>query len=535
MREMANQSNSPVAEKEMVVALLAPELLGSNPDLAGLRKTLESSGENVRVMLCLSDRTEDAIVDALTKSGAEVEILLGPGIELPPTTRHVLRVPPGTSKDDQNEFALALSDVVVAASGSETSPLGRMAAELHKPVITPGCPLPAISRAARITHRLDPDIPGWHSWPRVFGRLEQSIVELFAYNWLGREGDGVAESRRRLRKCWSGTWRPASYFAPEESDASGNWRELAPDRSAVDNASKIVSSFDAMDRSALYGSYIHRDFVWVEYLGAALAVLMAVIGELWRNQHLTGALEFLLLLLVLGLVLFARHVRLQDRWMACRLGAEQLRIARMSLPLLVLPPALATADTPPAGDGKGKSGDKVELELAALAEVKQTVRAQGLPRVDGALTLDKAVKWLGLIVDDQVDYHHRNHRKLETAERRLRFVTTAIFISAILAVGTHFRWPAEGLILVTAAGPALAAALHGAVARLGIVHRSALSIDAEKELKRISDDLAKSVELPVSEDAWRRVRRLAFEAAAAMGRENTSWHGLVRRYADELP
>ena len=33
----------------------------------------------------------------------------------------------------------------------------------------------------------------------------------------------------------------------------------------------------------------------------------------------------------------------------------------------------------------------------------------------------------------------------------------------------------------------------------------------------------------------RDVRRLAFAATDAMGRENTSWHGLVRRYRDELP
>jgi hypothetical protein len=533
MGNMANHSDSAVAEKEIVVVLLQPELLGSPPDLAGLRKTLESAAENTRGLLCLSDRTDDTIVDLLTKIGAEVQILLGPGIELQQPTSAVLHAPPGTSKDDQNEFALALSDVVLAAPGLEESSLGRMAAQLHKPIIAPGRPLPVISRGAKITARLDPDIPGWHSWPRVFGRFEQSIIELFAYNWLGRDGDGVAESRKRLRRCWSSTWRPASYFAPEESDDRRNWRKLAPDRSAVDDASKIVSSFDAMDRSALYGSYVHRDFVWIEYLGAALAVLMAVIGELWTNQHITGFFELLLLLLVLALVLFARHVRLQDRWMACRLGAEQLRIARMSLPLLVVPPALATADRPPPGDRQ--RGDEAEFGLAALAEVKRAVRAQGLPRVDDALPLDKAVDWLRLIVDDQIKYHKRNHRKLETAERRLRFVTAGIFVSAIIAVVTRFSWPAEGLILLTAAAPALAAALHGAVARLGIVHRSGLSIDAEKELKQISAALERSLALPVSEEAWRRVRRLAFEAAAAMGRENTSWHGLVRRYTDQLP
>jgi hypothetical protein len=41
--------------------------------------------------------------------------------------------------------------------------------------------------------------------------------------------------------------------------------------------------------------------------------------------------------------------------------------------------------------------------------------------------------------------------------------------------------------------------------------------------------------MPPDDNAWSHVRHLAFEAAEAMGRENTSWHGLVRRYRDDLP
>ena len=35
-----------------------------------------------------------------------------------------------------------------------------------------------------------------------------------------------------------------------------------------------------MDRSALYGSYIHRDLIWVTHFGAAFAVFAAVAGAL---------------------------------------------------------------------------------------------------------------------------------------------------------------------------------------------------------------------------------------------------------------
>jgi hypothetical protein len=99
----------------------------------------------------------------------------------------------------------------------------------------------------------------------------------------------------------------------------------------------------------------------------------------------------------------------------------------------------------------------------------------------------------------------------------------------MVAVLLHFCSHIGGLLLVTAAGPAFAAALHGAGTRLGIVHRAALSLDVERELKVVQKALAKLIATPPIElEAWR-------EAATSMGRESTAWHGLVRRYRDELP
>jgi hypothetical protein len=207
----------------------------------------------------------------------------------------------------------------------------------------------------------------------------------------------------------------------------------------------------------------------------------------------------------------------------------------MSLPMRVLPPALATADTKPTGNAR--TSKEVELGLVALAQVKRIVRDHGLPRLEPAPKPDQAARWLHWIIDDQTTYHHRNHHKLDRAEARLRFVTQALFATAMIAVLVHFCSHAKWLLLLTAAGPAAAAALHGAGTRLGIVHRAALSLDMERELRQIGTDLKKLIDNPprLELDAWSELRRLAFEAATAMGRETSSWHGLVRRYRDELP
>ncbi|HEX8168344.1 MAG TPA: hypothetical protein VF601_21475 [Beijerinckiaceae bacterium] len=539
MPKSIRPSGSRARGDKRLVVLLLPEVLGDAVDPAQLRATLASASTTVRVLLCLLPDDDRALVDVLTGLGVETEILLGADVPMPQTTAFVLRAPPGISPGEQKDFALALSDVVLVGPASGQSSFVRTATERGKPLIVPGGPLPRLPPLVSVTHRLDPEAPGWHARGRsCFGRFEQAIMEMFAYNWLGRHQGGVAESRKRLRNCFGREWQPSAYFAPD-----GCLKE-APDPAAIDPSSRIAAQFDAMDRSALYGSYVHRDLIWTAHLAAAFAVFAAVAGHLSVDVKALastwGVLELLSLLLVMSLVLGARRSSLQDRWTACRFGAEQLRIARMSLPLLVLPPALATEDAMPVGNDRGSK--EIELGLLALAEVKRAVRDQGLPRLEAALTPVRAAAWLHCIVADQAKYHHRNHHKLEQAESRLRFTTQAIFVLTMIAVVAHFCSHAEGLLFVTAAGPALAAALHGAGIRLGIVHRAALSLGVERDLRQIAEALDNLIKHPPSpedapavKEAWREVRRLASKAAETMGQENASWHGLVRRYQDELP
>jgi hypothetical protein len=521
-----NSGSSKPAGKTIVLVL--PKAL-RDPDADKLRATLVDPSNSVRVLLYLPDSMGHAFAATLAELRIETEILLAPEVAAPETEAFYLHMLPGTLPKDQIEFALALSDVVLIAPEFEQSALAVAARDLAKPIVAPGDPLPDIPSSTPVTDHLDPEAPGWRSRGRhVFGRLEQGIIELSAFAWLGWTKAGIAESRKQLRKCVSRKWLPGSYFAP------AGWEELAPDKAARDASSRIVACFDAMDRSAVHGSYIHRDLSWLTYFGAAFAVFAAVAGQL-SERSAWGAAELATLLLVAGLVLGARRYSLQERWTACRLGAEQLRIARMSLPLLVLPPALATADARPTGNTHASK--EAELDLVALAEVKRIVRDQGLPRLDPALNPARAARWLQWIIDDQTTYHHRNHHKLERAESRLQIATQALFAAAMIAVLVHFCWHNKWLLLLTAAGPAFAAALHGAGTRLGIVHRAALSLDMERDLKDIGTSLKKLIDdLPLLEqDAWREVRWLAFEAANAMGQESTSWHGLVRRYRDELP
>ena len=177
----------------------------------------------------------------------------------------------------------------------------------------------------------------------------------------------------------------------------------------------------------------------------------------------------------------------------------------------------------------------MELDSRALEEVKRAVRDHGLPRGTDRLEPSKAARWVHCIVADQINYHHRNHAKLERVESWLTYCAQALFLIALIAVVRHLWSHEHGLLLFTAAGPAFAAALHGAGTRLGIVHRAALSGEIEKELRQIDSNLIKLIDgTHPAKDPAAEVRALASAAAEAMGSENTSWHGLVRRYKEEL-
>ena len=515
-----------------MIALLLPDLVDCAKDGDALRETLRTAPRQTRLLVCIPDSPAAPTLSAVAGTDIDRQVLLGHEVEKVESGAFVVKAPPGMSRTDVIEFALALSDVVLVSARNENRRWARHSKKLGKTLVAVGSPLhPLASESLDVTSGLDPESGGWLVRGRcIFGRLEQAILEFLAlFGWDGK---------KRKNKFWRSfalRWRPTSYF-------SAGWEEVCPDQAASKH-SHLNRCFEAMDRSALYGSSIHRDITWAAHFGVACAVLFAVLGYTSGDHSFYPWFEFSSLLVV-GSVVWTRWISLQERWTACRLGAEQLRIARMSLPLLVLPGALATADDEPADDAK------VDYEFSALAQVKRAVRQQGLPLVDcSSLPAVEAARWLQLIVVDQLHYHERNHQTLDRAEVTLNGISTIIFCASLLTVALPLFVPplrdrageslflSEGSYLVFAAvGPALVAALHGAGTRLGFVHRAALSRDMQKQLAGIAQSLDTLIKSAASStSAWQEVRALAYAAADAMGAENSSWHRLVRRYRDELP
>lgn len=543
-----------LAARSTLVILITCETLGDLPDEASVIGSIRQAEKPVRVIMSVTENSGLPLAHRMSRHDIEVELLLGPAVrDQPPLGVHFARFPWLADSKDQDEFALALSDVMIVDPARHSHALVRRALELGKPVIAPGAGLPALPEFRSVGARLDPLAPQRTRHRHYFsGRLEQFSIELLGL--LVPQEDSFRVRLKRVADClrFNGVWGPKSWF-PRDCE------NYAPDARAYEASSPLVTRFVALDRSAVLGAYRHRDLTWIAHFGAAWAVLAAVAGAivLLRTPHggatpgyaehaslwtvVWAIVELLLLLVVLGIVFYLRRGGLRDRWTACRLGAEQLRIARMCLPLLVLQRALISPDEWPGS--RPLAGAALDLTRDVLSEVKRAIRAHGLPRPDPGNDTRKAACWVKCIVDDQILYHERNHRKLECAERSLRLIADGVFLLAFAAVvvelASHY-WPClpggPWLLVLTAAGPAFAGAFHGAATRLAITDRIALSQGMEQELRPIQRALHEVIHRPVlNAKDWGETRGLAFRAADAMGRENQSWLGLVRLQRDTLP
>jgi len=571
---------------------------GPQPTSPRVMESLRDQG-NVRIILRARDPSGLAEGAEAQRVGLPIHVILDAGQTPPSWAADRIVTIPAQEQEQGDALALALSDAVIdlddeRCDASTAEALVESARKLGKHVISYKNPasliLPVPFGADALECGLDPD-SGWRRIAsRWIGRTEVIFSELFVVQ-------NCKKNLKNLRRCLGWDWTVKSYFAPEMEHA--DWRMLCPDTAQTAEASLSVC-FNRLDRRAKFGASAHRDVIWLGHLLAAAAVFAAVAGTLDPVQEKGwGAAEFLLLVLIGGITFASIKLRVQKRWMAYRLATEQLRIARMCVPLLVVPPLLMSTDYT-TKQGVIAGADDADGDNEVERVVKRAIRDHGLPRFINSLEYGSASEWLKLIVNDQANYHKRNVETLERVETRLHAVAAATFFLALGAVILHLieglptvqiciailigvagvgvgavklirccRWKplplasdhikheelwrigirimaasaggallfflfrAHALLLVTAAGPALAAAFHGISTRLGLTNRIAESRTAWVDLNNVLTELASTA--PGEELPLNNVRALAQRATRAMNAETRRWHGLLRRQFDILP
>ena len=138
-------------------------------------------------------------------------------------------------------MAFALSDVLIAEDAPAAEPMRARAEALGKRIVQPGAGLPCPpATGASIAAKLDPTLSGWHSRYRtIYGRLDQALLELFAWNWTDepgkRSGGWLA-----LRRCFRRQWGASAYYGPELPHGGSAY--------ALDPAAPILTLFECFDR-----------------------------------------------------------------------------------------------------------------------------------------------------------------------------------------------------------------------------------------------------------------------------------------------
>src|SRR5215472_544051 len=206
----SHSGNRGHSERRQVVALLLPDLVDCAADRDALRETLRTAPRETRLLVCIPESPAEPLLSAVADLDVDRQFLLGHEVEKVETGAFAVKAPPGISRDNLIEFALALSDVALVSARHENRQWARHAEKkLGKTLVAVGAPLHALSsEVLDVTSGLNPDGRGWLAWGRcAFGRLEQAVLEFLALFWW----DGKNRRNRLWRSFWSG-WRPVSYF-----------------------------------------------------------------------------------------------------------------------------------------------------------------------------------------------------------------------------------------------------------------------------------------------------------------------------------
>lgn len=519
------------------------------------------ANDNLQTHRCLvkvGSLDEAECLAAVLPPNVDVQILTNialPAWAFPNAT--VFNMPPGSQSAGAEGLALALSDVVLISGRDATTELHRRAKELGKVLIKPQDKLTPLPPQEHIDDlmRLDPQVH--RVWLYcVWGRLDALLAALLTFfPSIGRAFYAIAtalfrkpkvdETTREKRLAAAGSmllapflqlfdailgWRDhSSYLGPR------GWRDLCPDGRVGDRFVQpaMMAWFDRFERASGSGARCYRDLIWLAHLSAAAAVCSAVAGALWPGEELYWSI--LEILLLLGIVAIVWHGRngLQRRWMACRLGAEELRASILCTSLFATPDLLLKTYRAHPGDQASRFAASTADAVAARA-----VRDHGLSNLPATFTAVRAATWVHTIAKDQLSYHQRNHTKLGRLEFAIELLNVTLFGGVIVVVVAHLLdYHSPWTLFVTAGAPAVAAALHGAATQLNIVHRSKSSEGCADDLSEVVKHLAPFLvenRQPAPDD-WAVVREQAVRTANIMSKEVQDWHATLARQPLSLP
>lgn len=318
-----------------------------------------------------------------------------------------------------------------------------------------------------------------------------------------------------------------------------SWQELGFEDPVVIEPDAFRRRFEWSDREANVAAGRHRDATWILHILSAFAVFAAVAGAIRLLVHAGSPLWAFAELIAIGVIVATvwagKRFSWHRDWLSHRFVAEQIRYGRMGFPLLVLPDLALRSAT------QSDPQRRTRLLNAEQWILKRTLVASGPPRTEtGAYrphaSSEQLRPYICAIIQGQIDYHERTHRRLDTMARRLHFGTVLAFVATAGAVIAHLFVHVEWLLLLTAGLPAFAAALYSISTRNELERLAALSEASARKLRHIKQAI-EALEFNARSGArsWLRFRRLTAESTSVMSEVAQQWQQLIQKRSDSLP
>lgn len=326
----------------------------------------------------------------------------------------------------------------------------------------------------------------------------------------------------------------SEYYGVSVEDLPAQCGNLHP----ITEPDSLKSAFAKFDKAANFFSGLYRDINWVVYSSSAFAVFSAIAGALaLTGSDLIWAIaEVFAISIVIFLVMFSKKYEVHEQWLSNRFRAESIRYSRVCLPFLLSP---STMKYVPLRTRNLEVADGLD----DLKLVRRLMIDSGLsrPRSNDSYIpsdhFDQLKDYALHILEGQMNFHKRTaHRNHEIAHNLHRMSFICFALTGVAIIG-HFVVHSDYWLLLTAALPALAGAIHGLATQNEFERIGQISIVTYEQLVESHSALAINDRWNDLDEAQRflQMQWLIKDAVDVMAGSARSWQDIVVGRATTLP
>jgi hypothetical protein len=306
-------------------------------------------------------------------------------------------------------------------------------------------------------------------------------------------------------------------------------------RPLIESLAQAHAVFDA--RAVRFG-HRYRSGFWAIYLLSAVAVLCAMMplalgwDDLSNYMHSYAAGWVIAEILVIAAVAAIYWRGHRDDWQGEWLRARTVAELTAYLPLIA---PLVDFGKPGAESGwyarAGIQGQHPPTpdDVAALCRANEPrVRELLGDAWSDPLFVVAYAEWAIGILQSQRAYHVRVARRSHVLRHRIHHITTGLFAFTALAALAHLVIHSRLISLITTVFPALAAALHGAVAQSEAFRLEAASERVAIELQKAAAQIRGSLSAEPPTSRIQLFKASMRDALSLILQEHQDWYMLVR-------